>query len=65
MELRTASARGSDTNCRGSIVNQLSGRRARPSDLRRVGVAETMYAALWAAQVYAEVVDSALLLPYR
>ena len=38
MELRTTSARGSDTNCRGSLPNQLSGRRTRPADLRRVGL---------------------------
>lgn len=47
MELRTASARGSDTNCRGSIVNQPLGRQARLCDLRRVGVAGTTHAALW------------------
>ena len=36
MELRTASTRGSETNCRGSLANQLSGRRTRPADARRV-----------------------------
>lgn len=42
MELRTASARGCDANCRGSVLNQLSGRRTRPTDLRRVGIKRTL-----------------------
>lgn len=35
MELRTTSARGSDTNCRG-LVNQVSSRRGRQADRRKV-----------------------------
>ncbi len=35
MELRTTSARGSDTNCRG-LFNQVSSRRGRQADRRKV-----------------------------
>ena len=35
MELRTTSARGSDTSCRG-LVNQVSSRRGRQADRRKV-----------------------------
>ena len=45
MELRTTSTCGSDTNCRGSLPNQLSGRRTRPTDFRRVSLSGRLLSA--------------------
>ena len=65
MELRTASARGSDTNCRGSIVNQLSGRRTRPADPRRVSVKENFISVRPTETGQKYTLAAVLTLPYR